>query len=168
MPFDEARRPSPRGGGSGERAINLPSVILWLIGVNVAVHVVRTYLLSADFDQHIVMEFGLVAAAYTGDAAAMGTDFLALLVAPITYQFLHANWLHLGVNMLTLAAFGAPVERVLGPRRFVAFYLCAGIVAGFVHVLFYYDTMDPVVGASGAISGLFGAVLILMQRVGKM
>jgi membrane associated rhomboid family serine protease len=168
MPFDEARRPSPRGGGSGERAINLPSVILWLIGVNVAVHVVRTFLLSDDFDQRIVMEFGLVAAAYTGDAAAMGTDFLSLLMAPITYQFLHANWLHLGVNMLTLAAFGAPVERVLGPRRFVAFYLCAGIVAGFVHVLFYYDTMDPVVGASGAISGLFGAVLILMQRVGRM
>jgi len=141
---------------------------MWLIGVNVAVHVVRTYLLSADFDQRVVMEFGLVAAAYTGDAAAMGTDFLALLVAPITYQFLHATWLHLGINMLTLAAFGAPVERVLGPRRFVAFYLCAGIVAGFVHVLFYYDTMDPVVGASGAISGLFGAVLILMQRVGRM
>lgn len=168
MPFDEARRPSPRGGGSGERAINLPSVILWLIGVNVAVHVVRTFLLSDDFDQRIVMEFGLVAAAYAGDAGATGTDLLTLLVAPITYQFLHASWLHLGVNMVTLAAFGAPVERVLGPRRFVAFYLCAGIAAGIVHVLFFHDTMEPVVGASGAISGLFGAVLILLQRVGRM
>jgi len=168
MPFDEARQPSPRGGGSGERAINLPSVILWLIGVNVAVHVVRTFLLSDDFDQRMVMEFGLVAAAYTGDAGAAGSDFLTLLVAPITYQFLHANWLHLGINMLTLAAFGAPVERMLGAGRFVAFYLCAGVFSGFVHVLFFYDTMDPVIGASGAISGLFGAVLILMQRVGRM
>ena len=42
--------------------------------------------------------------------------------------------MHLGVNMITLAAFGAPVERLLGVRRFVLFYLSAGIVAGFVHV----------------------------------
>jgi membrane associated rhomboid family serine protease len=168
MPFDQARQPGPQGGGSGERAINLPAVILWLIGINIAIHVIRTYFLSDDFDQRLIMQFGLVPSSYTGDADSTGADFLTLLAAPIAYQFLHANWLHVGVNMVTLAAFGAPVERVLGPRRFVAFYLCAGIFAGFVHVLFFYDKMDPVIGASGAISGLFGAVLILMQRVGRM
>ena len=68
--------------------------------------------------------------------------------------------------MLSLAAFGAPVERTLGPRRFVLFYLSAGIVAGLVHVLIYSDSADPVVGASGAISGVFGAVLILLRSGG--
>ena len=122
-------------------------------------------LLSDAFDQRIVKQLGLVAAAYTGDP---GGDLLALVAAPFTYQFLHANWLHLGVNMLSLAAFGAPVERVLGARRFVAFYLSAGLVAGLVHVLFFSDSPDPVIGASGAISGVFGAVLILMRRVGSL
>ena len=59
------------------------------------------------------------------------------MLAPITYQFLHGGWMHLGINMITLAAFGAPVERLLGVRRFVLFYLSAGVVAGFVHVLFF-------------------------------
>ena len=166
MPFDDAGRPGP-WRGAGERAINLPPTVLLLIGINVAVHVLRA-LLSEAFDQRIVLQLGLVAAAYTGDAGPTGVDPVALFVAPFTYQFLHASWLHLGVNMLTLAAFGAPVERVLGWRRFITFYVLAGIVAGFVHVLFFYDALDPVVGASGAISGLFGAVLILMQRLGRL
>jgi membrane associated rhomboid family serine protease len=166
MPFDDAGRPGP-WRGAGERAINLPPTVLFLIGVNLAVHVLRA-MLSDSFDQRIVLQFGFVAAAYTGDAGPTGVDPVALFVAPFTYQFLHAGWLHLGINMLTLAAFGAPVERVLGWRRFIAFYLIGGIVAAFVHVLFFYDSADPVVGASGAISALFGGVLILLRRLGRL
>lgn len=166
MPFDDAGRPGP-WRGAGERAINLPPTVLFLIGINVLIHVVRLLLPDA-FDQRLVIQFGFIAGAYTGDAGPTAVEPLALLVAPITYQFLHASWMHLGVNMATLAAFGAPVERVLGGRRFVLFYLIAGMVAVFVHVLFFYDSPDPVVGASGAISGLFGGVLILMRRVGRL
>ena len=90
------------------------------------------------------------------------------MLAPITYQFLHGGWMHLVINMVTLAAFGAPVERLLGVRRFVLFYLSAGIVAGFVQVLLFPDSVDPVIGASGAISGVFGAVLMLMRYVGNL
>jgi len=86
----------------------------------------------------------------------------------ITYMFLHGGWMHLGINMLTLAAFGAPVERLLGVRRFVLFYLVCGVVAGLVHILVYPDSPDPVVGASGSISGIFGAVLMLMRYVGSL
>ena len=110
------------------------------------------------------MQFGLVPLAYTSGNG----DLLSLIAAPITYQFIHGGWMHLGINMLTLAAFGAPVERLLGVRRFVAFYLVCGIVAGAVHILVYPDSPDPVVGASGAISGVFGAVLMLMRYVGSL
>ena len=65
--------------------------------------------------------------------------------------------------MVTLAAFGVPVVRVLGRAVSLLFYLSAGIVAGFVHVLFFHDSVDPVVGASGAICGVFGGVLILLR-----
>ena len=163
MPFDESERPGPERG-AGQRAINLPPVLLWLIGINVAIQLVREFLGDAT-DGDIIQQFGLVPAAYTSGA---GPDLLSLLAAPITYQFLHGGWLHLGINMVTLAAFGVPVVRVLGARRFILFYLSAGIFAGFVHVFFFPDSMDPVVGASGAISGVFGGVLILMRYVGSL
>ena len=163
MPFDENRLPGP-GRSAGERAINLPPVLLWLIGINVAVQGVRE-LLPEPFDLDMIQQFGLVPAAYT---SGNGPDVLSLLLAPITYQFLHGGWMHLGINMITLAAFGVPVVRALGPRRFLLFYLSAGIVAGFVHVFFFSDSTDPVVGASGAISGVFGAVLMVLWKAGRM
>ena len=129
-----------------------------------AIQLVREFLGDAT-DGYIIQQFGLVPAAYTSGA---DPDLLSLLAAPITYQFLHGGWLHLGINMVTLAAFGVPVVRVLGARRFILFYLSAGIFAGFVHVFFFPDSMDPVVGASGAISGVFGGVLILMRYVGSL
>lgn len=165
MPFDddERRLPGP-GRGRGERAINLPPAVLWLIVINIVIQLVRQ-LLSEPVDQDIILQFGLVPAAYTTES---GRDLFSLIVAPITYQFLHGGWMHVGINMLTLAAFGAPVERLLGVKRFVLFYLLCGIVAGFVHILVYPDSPDPVVGASGAISGIFGAVLMLMRYVGSL
>jgi|SRR5690242_6133053 len=164
MPFDDMRRQGPERGGAHERAINLPPAILWIIGLNLAVHLLRQ-LLSESVDDQLILEFGLIPVAYTGQP---GGDWLSLVLAPFTYQFLHGGWVHLGVNMLSLAAFGAPVERSLGVRRFVAFYLSAGLAAALVHVLSFPDSADPVVGASGAISGVFGAVLVLLRRVGRM
>jgi membrane associated rhomboid family serine protease len=163
MPFDESGRPGP-GRGTGERAINLPPAVLWLIGINVAVHLLRQ-IMGEQADQDMILEFGLVPAAYTAES---GPDLLSLLIAPISYQFIHGGWMHLGINMLTLAAFGAPVERLLGPWRFLFFYLACGVVAGLVHVVVYPSSIDPVVGASGAISGVFGAVLMLMRYVGSL
>jgi membrane associated rhomboid family serine protease len=163
MPFDDVRRQGP-GRGSYERAINLPPALLWLIVVNVLVHVARQALSEAA-DDSLVMSLGLVPAAYTGQP---GGEWWSLILAPITYQFLHGGWVHLGVNMLTLAAFGAPVERLLGVRRFLLFYLSAGVFAGLVHVLFSPESGSPVVGASGAISGVFGAVLVAMRQSGRL
>jgi membrane associated rhomboid family serine protease len=163
MPFDDVRRQGPERGAH-ERAINLPPAILWLIVVNAAVELVRQ-LLDPSVDDQLVLQFGLVPLAYTG---ATFDDWLSLIAAPVTYQFLHAGWVHLGVNMLSLAAFGAPVERLLGWKRFILFYLSAGLAAGIVHVVAFSASADPVVGASGAISGVFGAVLILLWQAGRM
>ena len=162
MPFDDVKRQGP-GRGAYERAINLPPAVLWLIGINVAVQLLRS-LLGEATDNTIILMFGLVPAAYTGGSS----DLLTQIAAPVTYQFLHGGWMHLVINMVTLAAFGAPVERMLGVRRFVLFYLSAGIVAGAVQILLYPDSVDPVIGASGAISGVFGAVLMLMRYVGSL
>jgi membrane associated rhomboid family serine protease len=121
-------------------------------------------ILSEQADQQLILALGLIPENITGDHSSL----LLSLASFVTYQFLHGGWVHLGVNMLSLAAFGAPVERLLGVRRFVLFYLSAGIVSALVHVLFFPDSPDPVIGASGAISGVFGAVLMLMRQVGSL
>src|SRR5258708_12284183 len=159
MPFDNSNRPGP-GGGAGERAINLPPAVLWLIGINVAVHLLRG-LLGEQADEALILQFGLVPAAYTGGSQ----DLLSQVAAPLTYQFLHGGWLHLVINMVTLAAFGAPVERLLGARRFVLFYLSAGVVAGFVQVLLFPAGPDPAIAPSAPIRAPFGALLMLMPHL---
>ena len=78
MPFDNAQRPGP-GRGTGERAINLPPAVLWLIGINLAVHVLRS-LLSDEADSAIILQFGLIPANYTGG----GHDLVSQVLAPIT------------------------------------------------------------------------------------
>jgi membrane associated rhomboid family serine protease len=77
---------------------------------------------------------------------------------------LHGGWLHLVMNMVMLAAFGSPLERTIGRRRMLVLYLLSGVIGAFTHFALFPESTAPVVGASGAISGLFGAVLWLMAR----
>ncbi len=76
----------------------------------------------------------------------------------ITYQFLHADWMHILGNMLFLFVFGPPVEDRLSRIGFLAFYLVGGVAAGAIHMAF---SDSPVLGASGAISAVTGAFLVL-------
>ena len=83
----------------------------------------------------------------------------------ITAAFLHANLIHIGFNMLALWWFGAPVEQYLGRARFIGLYLVAGL-AGSAGALL--QTSAVTVGASGAIFGILGAMLILeWQATGR-
>jgi membrane associated rhomboid family serine protease len=107
MPFDNLKRSGPQRG-TGERAINLPPAILWLIAINVVVHLLRQ-LLSDSVDQQLVIELGLVPANFTGDQG----NLLSMVASPFTYQFLHGSWVHLGQHAVA-GGVGAPVERLLG------------------------------------------------------
>ncbi len=78
----------------------------------------------------------------------------------VTSMFLHGGYLHLGSNMLYLWIFGDNIEGYLGHARFLVFYLFCGFVAVFTHIYFSSISEIPMVGASGAISGLLGAYLV--------
>lgn len=84
----------------------------------------------------------------------------------ITYMFLHASWPHLLGNMLCLWIFGDEVEESLGQPAFIVFYLLTGMAAALAQALLDPASTRPVVGASGAVSGLFGAWLVLHPRSG--
>jgi len=82
----------------------------------------------------------------------------------LTGEFLHASPLHLGLNMFALYLFGPAAERALGGLRFIASYLTMAVAAS---TLVYVLTDQPTVGASGAIFGLFGLVLVLLIKAGQ-
>src|SRR5260370_30264681 len=77
---------------------------------------------------------------------------------------LHASWLRLGGNMLFLWIFGDNVEDFFGHFTYLFFYLVCGIGASLLHILFNFHSDIPAVGASGAISGVMGAYILLYPR----
>jgi membrane associated rhomboid family serine protease len=79
----------------------------------------------------------------------------------LTAMFLHAGWLHLLGNMLFLWVFGNNIEDRFGRMRYLLLYLLAGYAAAYGYALFNQNTTQPLVGASGAISGILGAYLVL-------
>ena len=82
----------------------------------------------------------------------------------ITSMFLHGGWMHLIGNMLYLWIFGNNIEDVMGHGRFLIFYALCGIVAALSHAATDPLSVIPMVGASGAISGVLGAYLLLYPR----
>ena len=79
----------------------------------------------------------------------------------ISHMFLHVNIIHVAGNMLFLWIFGNNVEDVLGGIRFYAFYVLCGIAAAVTFFLFHHTECTPIVGASGAVSGVLGGYVVL-------
>jgi membrane associated rhomboid family serine protease len=84
---------------------------------------------------------------------------------PVTSMFLHGGWGHLLGNLLFFWVFGNNIEDSMGRVRFLVFYLLCGLIAAGSHVLLDPTSPVPTVGASGAISGVLGAYLILYPQV---
>jgi membrane associated rhomboid family serine protease len=85
-------------------------------------------------------------------------------LTPLTSMFLHGSWSHIVGNALFLWVFGNNIEDSTGPLRFLVFYILCGLVAAGVHVATAPASPVPTVGASGAISGIMGAYLVLYPR----
>ncbi len=115
--------------------------------------------------QRAVFSLGLI------PAVLFGTEQLPpeLVVVPpvltvFTSMFLHGGWMHLIGNMLYLWIFGNNVEDSMGHARFFAFYFLSGVAAAMAQALSAPGSTVPMIGASGAISGVLGAYLMLYPR----
>ncbi|TMJ38988.1 MAG: rhomboid family intramembrane serine protease [Alphaproteobacteria bacterium] len=82
----------------------------------------------------------------------------------ITYQFLHGGWWHLIANMAFLWVFADNVEDAFGHAGFLIFYLLCGIAAGMLHTLMQPQSGAPLIGASGAVSGVLASYMLLYPR----
>jgi len=79
-------------------------------------------------------------------------------------MFMHGGFFHLGGNMLYLWIFGNNIEDRLGHLRFILFYLFCGIVSAYAYAITNSHSLIPMIGASGAVSGILGAYLLLFPR----
>ncbi len=113
----------------------------------------------------LVYGLGVIPAVLTGGAElAEGLAAADPLVTLLSYQFLHGDFLHLAGNMLYLWVFGDNVEDAMGHLRFLVFYLLCGVLAALAQVAIDPANATPLIGASGAISGVLGAYLVLHPK----
>ena len=140
-----------------------PIVTVLLIAINVAVWLLYEV---PDLD-HAVNELAYHPCEVTDSCPVVGEDWP---VTAVTSMFMHGDWLHIGGNMLFLWIFGNNVEDALGKIRFTIFYLLGGFAATALQTfitLEYGTEMEaeiPNLGASGAISAVLGAYLLLLPR----
>ena len=115
--------------------------------------------------QRIIVGYGLIPGQLLGTDDAMAPyTRLPAFVTVFTSMFLHGGWMHLIGNMLFRWIFGNNIEDELGHGRFLVFYLLSGVGAALAQVVATPDPNVPMVGASGAISGILGAYMILYPR----
>jgi membrane associated rhomboid family serine protease len=153
---------------------SLPFVTVALIGLNVLAFL---YQLSLGLDargpgagaaEAFVFEFGVIPCRLTqacpGALVRVADDFPHPWVTIVTSMFLHGGMLHIGGNMLYLWIFGDNVEDTLGHGRFLLFYLVSGVAAALGQTLVSPTSSVPMIGASGAVSGVLGAYLLLFPH----
>jgi len=153
----------PEGGfGGASFAPPSPVVTRAIVGLCVAVQLVASLggpALAAALAGHAA----LIPARLTGHLPSQPGDIPAPLTL-ITALFLHAGWIHLALNLVFLLWVGRHVETVVGRGRFAALYLLGGIAGGALQVAVDPMSAGQVIGASGAIAGVFGAYAMLFAR----
>lgn len=153
------------------------SVVTFLIiGLNAAAWIFVQGLgsdlsLAASICRYGLIPGELLGTLEPGTRVPLGEGLACVLAADasvgsvISSMFMHGGWFHLIGNMWFLAVFGDNVEDALGTGRFILFYLMCGIVAAAMQVATDPASALPMVGASGAISGVMGAYAVLYPRV---
>ena len=140
-----------------------PYVTVGLMITCAVVYVLQHLLLTDQFTVKLIYALGVIPALLTHHATA---DFAALPpeLTVLTSMFVHGGFWHLAGNMLYLWIFGNNLEDSMGHTRFFLFYVLCGIAAVFAQVLPNPGSIVPMVGASGAISGVLGGYLVLFPR----
>jgi membrane associated rhomboid family serine protease len=145
-----------------------PVFTIGLIIVNVLVFLYQVSLEvggreGARAAESFIREFGLVPCRLTGSCHG-SPDLPSPILTIFTSMFMHGGWFHVGGNMLYLGIFGNNVEDTLGHLRYLLFYLASGVAAALAQVVVNPTSDVPMVGASGAVSGVLGAYLLLFPH----
>lgn len=143
-----------------EPIFNVPTVVVALLAVLGLVHGARELVLSDTLDRDLILTFAFFPARYDSNPFTDGVlpgGLGASLWSFVTYALIHADLTHLGFNAIWLLAFGSPVARRFGAVRFLIFFTVTSAAGALAHLLTHPGALQPVIGASAAISGTMGA-----------
>jgi membrane associated rhomboid family serine protease len=147
---------------TSEPILNVPPVVIGTIAVLIVIHVVRVWLLPPALEREFILMFAFIPARYDptivlpgGLAGGYGAEIWSF----VTYALIHADLLHLGLNVVWLLPFGSALARRLGPARFIAFMLATAAAGAGAHLAVHFGEVYPMVGASAAISGTMAAAM---------
>jgi membrane associated rhomboid family serine protease len=148
-----------------DNPIQITPIVTWvLIAINVMVFLYQL-MLGPQSGRLFVFQYGAIPAVVFGDQTL--PEAIAIIPAGLsifTSMFLHGGWMHLIGNMWFLWIFGNNIEDAMGSLKFLVFYLICGCLAAFSHIVTNVESVVPMIGASGAISGVLGAYLLLYPR----
>jgi len=134
------------------------------MGTFLLVQIILSFVLSSANKVAVMYYFGFVPAMYTG-----GVDWSwSALISPFTTLIIHSGWMHLGFNMVMMLAMGVFFERQFGAKRTFVFFILCGMAGNAAYFLLDFGSTVPVIGASGAISGLFAVAFTIMIERGMM
>jgi membrane associated rhomboid family serine protease len=139
-------------GDDDSTVTTVPVVTYALIAVNILV-----FLLELSAGDVFIERWAFIPSRFSDNP-------IANLPTIFTAMFMHGGWMHLGGNMLYLWIFGNNVEDRLGPLKFLAFYVVAGIAATFAQYALTTQSSVPNLGASGAIAGVLGAYILMFPH----
>lgn len=153
-----------------ERIFNVPGAVVALTAVLLAIHLIGDYLLTEKQGSELLSLFAFSPARYT----EVAPSWLPAWWGPqiwtfVSYAFFHANFSHLFFNLVWLLAFGPPIARRFGWRRFLVFCAATAAAGALAHLVTHFGEFAPMIGASAAISGLMAAAMrFVFQRGGPL
>ncbi len=153
---------------NAEPFINLeriPPFIRFLVPAMVITHLVLNLTLSKPALWNVYETFGFVPAYFTGH---LDMPSLWPLLSPVTHMFIHGSTMHLLFNLVMGTALGMYFERFFGTRATAIFFFACGIIGALTFLILNPAANFPLIGASGGVSGFFGAAIVLMHGSGQM
>lgn len=152
------------------KAIHFQFVTVGLIIINTAIFILQAWAgdaALATVGSFAVVPVELFSAALFGGQSVGVSDVIAVpeRLTLLSYMFLHGDALHLASNMIFLWVFGDNVEDAIGHVKFLVFYLLCGVAGAYMHAWMLPDSTHALIGASGAVSGVIAAYLLLHPRV---
>lgn len=145
--------------GAAEPMINMPPVTKYLLGLILGIHLIVTYALTTEQSSWVIGEFGFIPEKFHSGNIDIYSAF-----SPITHMLLHGSWMHIIMNVFMLAAFGSGIERWLGSKRMLILFIVSGLFGVLAHYLLNTASTFPMIGASGGLSGLFAAAIVMLSR----
>jgi membrane associated rhomboid family serine protease len=133
-----------------EPMFNIPVPAFFAVAALLFIHVAQVLLLNGNSDDHLVWLASFIPSRFAD--APLGS-FYSL----VSYSMLHGGWSHLINNCVWLVAFGSPVAAALGGTRFTLFWIVCSVAAALIHFAADPGSPIPMIGASGAVSGMMGA-----------